>query len=249
LGEALALPAYPEEGHAVTWIDRLTSPQTRVGWQFDRLIYFLIITSLFLFALETVPSAQRFRAFFVWSERIIVAIFTVEYALRTIAKGLKYNVSFLGVIDLVAILPFYVSLGMVDLRTIRICRLFRLLRLAKLHRYNKAWDRLRLAFSDIKNELAVFCGITVALVYLSSVGIYYCEHEAQPDAFASVFDAMWWAIATLTTVGYGDVYPVTLAGRLFTFLILILGLGVVSVPSALIASALVKQHEQVTENE
>ena len=81
---------------------------------------------------------------------------------------------------------------------------------------------------------------TLVLMYVSSVGIYYCEHDAQPEAFSSVFDSMWWAVATFTTVGYGDVYPITVGGRLFTFFMLILGLGVVAVPPALLASALTK---------
>jgi voltage-gated potassium channel len=233
----------------MTWIDRITSPKTKVGRQFDRLIYFLIIASLVLFAVGTLPSAEQYEDLLEFIELAIVAIFTFEYGLRTIAKGLKYNLSFLGIIDLLAILPFYVSLGMVDLRVIRICRLFRLFRLAKLHRYSTALDRLRAAFVAIKTELAVFCGVTVALVYLASVGIYYCEHEAQPEAFASVFHAMWWAVATLTTVGYGDIYPVTAAGKVFTFIILMLGLGVVAVPSGLIASALVQQRKPATKPE
>jgi voltage-gated potassium channel len=95
----------------------------------------------------------------------------------------------------------------------------------------------------------VYFGLTVVLIYLASVGIYYCEHDAQPEAFRSAFHAMWWAVATLSTVGYGDVYPVTVAGRLFTFLILILGLSVVSVPSGLLASALVKPPDENAEKE
>lgn len=149
--------------------------------------------------------------------------------------------SFYGLIDFLAIIPFYLSLGALDLRSVRILRLMRLLRIAKLQRYGAAWQRLRLAFSDVKDELAVYFGLTVILIYLASVGIYYCEHDAQPEVFRSVFHSMWWAVSTLTTVGYGDVFPVTVAGKLFTFVILILGLGVVSVPSALIASALMKQ--------
>ncbi len=224
-------------------LHRLTSSRDPVGRQFDRLIYFLIIASLILFSVETLPSAEKYESLFLWSEYVIVAVFSIEYVLRSVAKGARYLLSFYGVIDLLAILPFYLSLGMIDARAIRICRLLRLFRMAKLQRYGTAWRRLRTAFADIRHELAVFSGFTLALVYLASVGIYYCEHEAQPEAFASVFHSMWWAIATLTTVGYGDVYPVTVAGRVFTFIVLILGLGVVAVPSGLLASALVKQQE------
>ena len=223
------------------WIDELTGGETRLAKAFDRAIYILIVASLLQFALETLPEAEPFMSWFIWSERVIVAIFTVEYVLRTMSGRLTYVLSFYGIIDFLAIMPFYLSLGALDLRSVRILRLMRLLRIAKLQRYGTALKRLRLAFFDIKDELAVYFGLTVILIYLASVGIYYCEHDAQPDAFRSVFHSMWWAVSTLTTVGYGDVFPVTVAGKLLTFVILILGLGIVSVPSGLIASALMKQ--------
>ena len=225
-------------------IKNLTNSETSTGRIFDRIIYALILLSLLLFALDTLPEAERFKTWLLWSEIVIVAIFTFEYVLRTIDRGLKYTFSFFGMIDLLAILPFYVSLGVVDLRSIRILRLLRLLRMAKLQRYGSAWRRIWLAFGDIKEELAVYFGLIVVLIYLASVGIYYCEHDAQPEAFCSVFHAMWWSICTLTTVGYGDVYPVTFAGRLLTFVMLILGLSVVAVPSGLLASAMVKGPRQ-----
>jgi len=224
----------------MNWLKTLTDPDTKIGNAFDRIIYALIVLSLVLFALETLPEAERYKAWFAWSERVIVGVFTIEYILRTVANRLAYIRSFYGIVDLLAVVPFYVSFGLVDFRSIRILRLLRLLRMAKLRRYGSAWHRLRVAFVQVKDELAVYFGLTVVLIYLASVGIYYCEHDAQPEAFCSVFHSMWWAVATLSTVGYGDVYPVTVAGRLFTFVILILGLSVVSVPSGLLASALVK---------
>lgn len=225
----------------MSWINRLTNPDTRIGAAFDRVIYVLILLSLVQFALETLPEAERFGAWFVWCERVIVAVFTIEYVLRTMSRGRAYVLSFFGIIDLLAILPFYVSVGVVDLRSIRILRLLRLLRVAKLQRYGTAWRRLSAAFADIKDELIVYFSLTVMLIYLASVGIYYCEHDVQPEVFRSVFHSMWWAVCTLSTVGYGDVYPITIAGKLFTFAILILGLSVVAIPSGLIASALMKQ--------
>ncbi len=231
------------------WIALLTDPNTRIGRAFDRVIYTLIILSLIAIAIETLPEAEPYSLWLMWSERIIVAVFTAEYLLRFISKRFRYTFSFLGVIDLLAILPFYISCGVVDLRSVRVFRLLRLLRLAKLHRYGSAWQRLRTAFTDIRDELVVYFGLTVALLYLASVGIYYCEHDAQPEAFRSVFHAMWWAVCTLTTVGYGDIYPVTAAGKLFTFVILVLGLSVVAVPSGLIASAMVKQSPKPDESD
>ena len=87
------------------------------------------------------------------------------------------------------------------------------------------------------------------MLYLAGVGIYYFEHEAQPEVFRSVFDGLWWAVVTLTTVGFGDSYPITAGGRLFTFLILIIGLGIIAVPTGMIASALSKARQTEDEDE
>ena len=99
----------------------------------------------------------------------------------------------------------------------------------------------------VREELVLFIGVSLMLIYLSAVGVYYFEHDSQPEQFASVFHSLWWAVVTLTTVGYGDVYPVTLGGRLFTFVVLFLGLGIVAVPTGLIASALSKAREGETD--
>ncbi len=226
----------------------LIDSRTAIGRRFDWFIQVLIVLSLGLFAVETLPEAARFKSWFEWSERVIVIIFTLEYIVRLSLQRTAYLFSFFGIVDLLSILPFYFSLGTIDARSLRILRLTRLLRLAKLRRYGTAWQRLRHAVAEIKDELVVYFGMTVILIFLSSVGIYYCEHDVQPEAFRSVFHSMWWAVATLSTVGYGDIYPVTLAGRLFTFIILILGLSIVSVPSGLLASALVKPSEGNTNN-
>ena len=96
---------------------------------------------------------------------------------------------------------------------------------------------------DPSEELVLFVAATVVLLFLAAVGIHHFESEAQPDVFTSVFHSLWWAVATLTTVGYGDVYPITAGGRVFTFAVLLVGLGVVSVPAGLVASALSKARE------
>lgn len=107
----------------------------------------------------------------------------------------------------------------------------------------RAIRRFRLALLIAREELVLFAATSLVLLYLAAVGIYFCEHETQPEVFTSVFHSLWWAVATLTTVGYGDVYPVTVAGKLFTFMVLIVGLGIVSVPAGLAASALSKARE------
>jgi voltage-gated potassium channel len=117
-------------------------------------------------------------------------------------------------------------------------RLLRLLRIFKLLKYNEAISRFHRALLIAKEELVLFGLVAAIMLYLSAVGIYYFENSAQPEQFKSVFHSLWWAVTTLTTVGYGDMYPITAGGRLFTFFVLVIGLGIVAVPTGLIASAL-----------
>lgn len=132
-------------------------------------------------------------------------------------KKFQYIFSFFGVIDLLAILPFYLSTGL-DLRSIRIFRLLRLFRMLKLLRYSKAINRFHRALIIAKEEMILFGCVAMMLLYLSKVGIYYFENSVQPDQFKSIFHSLWWSLATLTTVGYGVLYPVTAGGQIFTFL-------------------------------
>lgn len=150
-------------------------------------------------------------------------------------------------IDLLSILPFYVSL-VPGLTTLRALRLMRLARILKLARYNQALHRLYRAWMLAWEEFVMFVFLALILLYIAAAGMYHFEHEAQPDKFSSIFDSLWWAICTLTTVGYGDVYPVTSGGRIFTCLVLMIGLGIVAVPTGLIASSLtqVRQEESRT---
>ncbi len=223
-------------------IRNLVSTETPQGRIFNLGIMGLILFSLVCFTFETIPNlAPPTPEVFTWIEAVTVALFTVEYSLRFIAaqSKLRYVFSLYGLIDLMAILPFYISFG-VDLRTVRILRLFRVFRLFKVFRYTKAMDRFRQAFREIQAELTVYMMATAMTVYLASVGIYYFEGEAQPDKFGSVFHCLWWSIVTLTTVGYGDVYPITVGGKIFTAVVLMAGIGTVAVPSGLFASALTR---------
>ncbi len=130
-----------------------------------------------------------------------------------------------------------------DLRGIRALRLLRLFRILKLARYSQAISRLGLALKLAREELILFLAMSIVVIYLAAVGIYYFERDVQPEAFASIPYAMWWTVVTLTTVGYGDFYPVTAGGKVFTFMILFVGLGLVAVPAGIIASALSKARE------
>ncbi|MFC1877969.1 ion transporter [Thermodesulfobacteriota bacterium] len=215
---------------------------TLSGRIFDIFIQCLIILSLATFSIETLPDLnETTKSALRTIEVVTVIIFTIEYLLRVIVADnkIKFIFSFYGIIDLAAILPFYVARG-VDLRSIRIFRLFRLIRAFKILRYSKAIQRLKDAFTSIKEELILFLIATAFVMFIGAVGIYYFENSAQPDNFESVFHCLWWAVATFTTVGYGDVYPVTVGGKIFSFIILMIGLGIIAVPTGLIASALTK---------
>lgn len=216
------------------------------GRWLDVTLQVIIVINLVTLALETMPNLsdeQINRLNFV--EIVSIAIFTVEYLARCLLSRpvLRYALSFYGLIDLLSIAPFFLSAGL-DLRGARALRLMRLFRLFKLTRYSKAARRYRHAFLIAKEELVLFGCAALIILYLAAVGIHYFESEAQPDKFASIPDSLWWAIVTLTTVGYGDVYPITVGGRFFTSVVLIMGLGFVAVPTGLLAGALAKAREQ-----
>ena len=218
---------------------------TGLGKWFDIFIQCLILLSLITFSMETLPDlSEETRRVLRVIEVITVIIFTIEYILRIIVsdRKLKFVFSFFGIIDLIAILPFYIAIG-IDLRAVRVFRFLRLFRILKLARYSEAIDRYSLALKLAKYEIILFFTVTLMLFYFSGVGIYYFENPAQPEAFKSIFHSLWWSVATLTTVGYGDIYPITTGGKIFTFFILMIGLGIVAVPAGLLASALSKARE------
>lgn len=222
---------------------------TRKGRMFDYGIQVLILVSLVSFSVETLPGISPLTlAVLNWIELISVILFTMEYITRIYVarQPLRYIFSFYGLIDLAAILPFYLSKTL-DLRSLRAFRIFRVFRSLKLIRYNKALARFHRAAILVKEELILFLLVAGIFVFLAAAGIYFFENEAQPQLFSSVFHSMWWAIVTLTTVGYGDVYPITMGGRIFTFFILIVGVGIVTVPAGLVASALSRAREQEQE--
>lgn len=209
-------------------------------------IQFLIVISIITFTIDTLPDlTQSTKKILNIIEVATVAIFTTEYILRIIVAEKKsaFVFSFYGLVDLLAIFPFYISSGF-DLRAVRIFRLLRLVRILKLFRYNQAIKRFHRAITIAKEELILFGFVAIIMLYLSAVGIYYFENEAQPDQFKSVIHSLWWSVTTLTTVGYGDMFPVTAGGKIFTFLVLMVGLGIVAVPTGLVASALSQAREE-----
>lgn len=225
-----------------TYLDgRESGPGRVVDWILIGLIVYSIIT----LTIDTIPGippeATRFLRI---SEIVVTLIFTLEYGLRVYVapQRLRYIFSFWGLIDLIAIAPFYITLGLglagIDMRGVRAFRLLRILRLLKLARYSRTLARFHRAFQLAREELAIYLLLTLILLFVAATGIYYFENPAQPEAFASIPHSLWWAMVTLTTVGYGDVYPITAGGRIFTFFVLMVGLGIVAVPTGLISSAL-----------
>jgi voltage-gated potassium channel len=216
------------------------------GTQIENILQMVIVYSIITLTLETLPDLSLSqRRFFEISEVVCVSIFSVEYLTRLFKSSdkLKFVFSFMGVIDLISILPFYLNLGSGS-RALRIIRLFRIFRLLKLARYNKAISRFHQAFISVKEELVLFFLASFILIYLVSVGIYYFENEAQPQDFQSIIHSFWWSVVTLTTVGYGDVYPVTIGGKIFTFFVLMIGVGIITIPAGLIATAMMKTRNE-----
>lgn len=229
----------------------LEGSTTKIGRRFEIFIQTLILLSVVSFSLDTIPNiseelSQILQGFEIFS----ISIFSIEYLLRIYVskKPLQYIFSFYGFIDLVAILPFYLN-GVLDLRFLRAFRILRIFRVVRLIKYNDALKRFKKAFAIVKEEIILFFLITIVLIFITSAGIYYFEHEAQPEVFKSVFHSAWWSIVTLTTVGYGDVYPITLGGKIFTFFVLMIGVGIVTIPAGLVATALLKAIDnEKTEN-
>ena len=214
--------------------------RSKRGRLFDIFIQCLIILSILTFSIETLPDlSDEHRKLLEIFEIFTIVVFSIEYLLRIYLTNpsWRYIFSFYGLIDFFAIIPFYLSLGF-DSRSVRMFRLFRLFRVFKLLKYNKAIDNIVDAFKSIKNELLIFTLSTIFLLYLSSVCIYFFESPVQPEVFTSVFHAFWWGIGAL--FGYGDMLPITIGGKIFSAIIVFIGIAMVSVPTGLLASAFLK---------
>ena len=189
-------------------------------------------------------------------ETVSIVLFSVEYLMRLFTADmlhpqlrpglarLRWMVSFHGIIDLLAILPFFAAHLLplfvpFDLRFLRMVRILRLLRIFKLQRYSSSMQIIGHILSEKKEELLTTVFISAILMIIASTFMYYLEHEAQPDVFPNVLATMWWAMATLTTVGYGDVFPVTAAGKVFAGIIAILGIGIIALPTGILSAAFI----------
>lgn len=224
--------------------------QTRLDFAVDLFITTLIVVNVLAVMLETVVwIGEPYRSHFLALELFSVAVFTAEYVLRLwsctsdaryaepVRGRLRYALHPMTLIDLLAVAPFYLEFLTVDLRFVRALRLFRLFRIFKLARYADSMRTLGLVLRSRREELLVTLFVVLVLLVFASSAMYYVENEAQPQQFSSIPAAMWWGVATLTTVGYGDVYPVTTAGRFLGAGIAILGVGLFALPTGILASA------------
>jgi voltage-gated potassium channel len=233
------------------------------GKAVDLILILLITGNVVAVVLESIPGiAASYGAWFHRFELFSIAVFTVEYVLRVwsaieqrhprykhpLRGRLRYIASPMAVIDLLAILPFYLSfLFPIDLRVLRVLRLVRMF---KLTRYSPAMNLLLAALREESQAIAAALFVLMLLLILASSLAYLAEHEAQPQAFGTIPRAMWWAIVTLTTVGYGDVVPITPWGKVVGGLVGIIGIGMVALPAGLLASGFSDQlHERRREFE
>ncbi len=225
------------------------SPVERASRMFDWMIIGLILLNAVAFIVSTVESiGTAYAGLFNTIEAVSVTVFVLEYAARLalctqhpgfrrpVTGRLRYALRPMMIIDLLAILPALLPFVGVDLRTLRLLRLMRLARIVKLGRYSTAIQSIGRVFVSRREELAVTVGLMLVLIVIAASAMYFAENEAQPQHFSSVPASFWWAVATLTTVGYGDVYPITALGKVIGGIIALLGVGLVAMPTGILAA-------------
>ena len=220
---------------------------------FDIIIVLTILANIAVMLLSTFEGFEKYSSLFRGVEIATVVFFAIEYILRIwtaellypdLSPGkakLRFLVSFDGVVDLLTILPSVYFTGFIVFRILRVARIFHLFRI------NTGSDSFAVILSVLvekKNQILSSLFIIVVLMIASSLGIYSVEHEAQPEAFDNAFSGMWWSISALLTVGYGDVYPITVAGRIMGMIIALLGVGVVAIPTGIISAGFVERYSR-----
>jgi voltage-gated potassium channel len=216
----------------------------------DIFIIILILLNILAVILESVKWINlEYGLLFDYVENFSITIFSIEYLIRIWSitekkeysspfRGrLKYLFSFYSLVDLIAVVPAYIPLlAVVDSRVVRGIRILRLFRILKLSRYNRAFSHIRGVIYKAKEELVISLFAVLTLLVISSSLMYFIENEVQPEAFSSIPATMWWGVATLTTVGYGDVYPITGFGKLMAGIMAILGVGLFALPAGILAN-------------
>ncbi|MEM7160664.1 MAG: ion transporter [Myxococcota bacterium] len=220
----------------------------------DTFIVTLILVSLVAVVLESEPEIRSlWPSLFLISELVIAVLFAIEYVARVwsitadpryahpVWGRLRFALTPMALVDLIAFLPSLVLYGLVDLRMLRLLRLIRLTHLLKLARYSRAASLIRRSLIRHREELTLSCLLVVILMLIASSIIYFVEQDVQPEHFGTIPRAMWWSVITLTTVGYGDVYPISVAGRVVAAGIAVLGIGMVALPTGIIGAGFIEE--------
>jgi voltage-gated potassium channel len=236
------------------WAYNLLEPAAS-GNKAAKAIEVLLISLIFLnivaIILESVKSIEaEYGLFFHSLEFFSVIVFTVEYLLRlwtapenpkyqhSVTGRIRYALSPMALIDLFSILPFYIGFMKLDMRFIRIVRTFRLIRVLKIARYLKALNLIQAVLRERREQIVLTVMFIIFLLVMVSTVMFYVEHDAQPEVFSSIPVTMWWGIETLTTVGYGDMIPATVLGKILGGMIAILGIGLFALPAGILSSGL-----------
>ncbi len=247
-------------------IYEIISPATQddtYSRMFDLLVMILIILNVATIVISTFDTTEEWLVVFSYSVEIVcVLVFGVEYLLRLwtsdllypecgkIKARIKYIFSFMAIIDLLSIMPFTLPfIPDIDQRVADVFRIIRLLRVFKLHRYTSALSSMQIVLKRKASQLTSSVSVIILLTIITSIIIYNIESEAQPDVFINAFSGFWWSVATFTTVGYGDIVPITTVGKLFSSFIAFLGLGLIAVPTGIISAGYVELDNERHEKE
>tara|TARA_B100000959_G_C14817671_1_gene556486 strand:- start:41 stop:778 length:738 start_codon:yes stop_codon:yes gene_type:complete len=214
----------------------------------QKILILLIIASSIIVIIETENDIYlKYQNFFEYSKYFFGIIFSIEYLIRVITCGyikkfrgiggrISYILSFWTLIDLLAILPLFIS-GVNETFLLRLFRLIRLFSVIRFGRYSNALKNVLDAISERKQELIFAIAISATVLIISSTFMYLLEAEHQPEAFGSIIRSVWWAAAALTTVGYGDVYPITALGKIFAVISAFSSIGIVALPAGILAGS------------
>lgn len=206
----------------------------------ERLVLAIIVTDLILQGAETVPSLLEAAEFFHWAGMATWLLFTIEWCtrIRRAENWRTYAFSFMGIMDFLAILPLWLFTGF-DLKALRAFRLFRLFRsTARIASRSDVLTKMATAFRHARDEAGVLVSGTAVVIVTAGFGMYHLENRAQPEAFGSVLDGLWWAVVTPTTVGYGDIQPMTGGGKMLATVAMFAGIGVIGAACGIMADAL-----------
>lgn len=221
---------------------------------FDVFITVVILANILALFMSTFPELDRLSSLFRTTEYITVGIFIIEYILRLwtaeflfahqgkVKAAFSFAVTPDGIIELLTILPFFFLSGFVVFRMLRVVRIFQLFRI------NASFDSFNAITSVLykkRNQILSSLFIILILMLASSLFMYSFEHEAQPENFRNAFSGIWWAVSTMLTIGYGDIYPITVLGKVCAIVISILGVGVVAIPTGIISAGFVEQYARL----